>query len=125
MSLGDTATKSVLVVEDNDVEREGLAFVLRSHGFQVAAVANGEEALAHLRGQKPDLIVLSLFLSVCNGWEFLRDHKGEWWPTPVLILLPSTIAPTTELAASFGAKDALGKPINTAELLRKVAQYCG
>jgi len=60
-------SKTVLVVEDNSIQREGLASVLRNEGYRVLAAADGEEALKYLRGDPtPDLLLLDMMNSPCT-----------------------------------------------------------
>ena len=66
------AHRTLLVVDDNDVAREGLAGVLRRAGYRVLPAANGEEALQLLRaGPPPDLILLDMLMPFLDGWHFL------------------------------------------------------
>jgi CheY-like chemotaxis protein len=66
--------KTVLVVEGNEVMREGLAAVLRRQGYHVEAVADGRQALNHLRGHPaPDLVLLDMLMPVLDGWALLKE----------------------------------------------------
>lgn len=127
MPTPNRPAKSILVVESNEVEREGVAALLRRQGHRVALAGDGEEALAYLRQQaaKPDLILLSMFLPRCDGWQFLHDHAAVWQPAPVVLVVAGLDGTTAEWAQSFGAKDVIHKPIVTADLLKKVEQHAG
>jgi CheY-like chemotaxis protein len=63
----------LLIVEDNDVTREGLATLLRREGFTVELAAHGRQALDYLNtGARPDVILLDMLLPVLDGWHFLE-----------------------------------------------------
>src|SRR5437868_13909160 len=74
--------KTLLVVEDDDVTREGLAIALRQAGYAVVPAANGLEALNALRaGPRPEAILLDMLLPVLDGWHFLK-RLGVEGPQP-------------------------------------------
>jgi putative two-component system response regulator len=114
--------KSLLVVEDNDVTREGLAVVLRRAGYQVALAGDGEEALDYLRGEPlPDLILLDMLMSGVDGWEFLQRRKRDpaLAALPVIIMTALGVA-SDEWATSLGATGWLHKPVEADDLLAAV-----
>ena len=70
--------KKILVVEDNSIQREGLASVLRNEGYRVLAAADGEEALKYLRGDPtPDLLLLDMMMPQPDGWQFLGQLRRD------------------------------------------------
>jgi CheY-like chemotaxis protein len=109
----------VLVVEDEPLVREDLAQVLRGAGYDVDVAGNGVAALACMRRQLPDAIVLDLRMPLMNGIEFraeqLRDHRLASVP----IILVSGDA-DQQTAQSLGAFALLNKPIRISELLSAV-----
>lgn len=119
MALDTTAPWQLLLVEDNDVEREGLITLLRRAGYRVTAVRTVSEALASFRAHRPDLVLLDMLLPDGDGWSVLSVIRG----TPVLVITGLGIAPT-EWTRSLGALDVIPKPIETDELLQKVRRYC-
>jgi CheY-like chemotaxis protein len=127
MSADTPGSGTLLIVEDNEVVREGLAVVLRRAGYAVALAANGQEALAALRGGvRPDLILLDMLLPAVDGWRFLEQRRQE----PALAAIPVVImtglgVAGPEWAASLGAAGLLRKPVATEELLREVRRCQG
>jgi CheY-like chemotaxis protein len=122
-----TATKALLIVEDNDVEREGLATILRHHGYSTREAISSGQALELVRAARPALILLDMLLSGAgdDGWKLLdklRRHS-EWQAIPVLIVTGMSIA-CHEWAVALGAQAVVLKPINTDELLQRIEQYC-
>ena len=84
----DMATKRVLVVEDDDALRDLVSMVLESEGFQVKAARHGREALRHLEGWIPDVILLDLMMPVMDGWSFCaeRMHRPELARVPIVVM---------------------------------------
>jgi CheY-like chemotaxis protein len=119
------AHRTILVVEDNDVSREGLAVVLRRAGYRVVPAANGEEALRLLRdGPPPDLILLDMLMPVLDGWHFLNRLR-EGGPHPPVIVGTGTGVLSREWASDHGCAGFLRKPIKTEELLDEVRRCLG
>jgi CheY-like chemotaxis protein len=127
MSADAPGSGTLLIVEDNEVVREGLAVVLRRAGYAVVPAANGHQALAALRaGVRPDLILLDMLLPAVDGWHFLDRRRRE----PALAALPVVImtglgVAGPEWADSLGAAGLLRKPVETEALLRGVRRCQG
>ena len=79
---------AILVVEDDQDTREGLAEVLAVAGYLVRTAANGKIALEQARENRPDLIVLDLAMPVMNGWQFLEVQRRD----PRLAAIPVIVA---------------------------------
>ena len=80
---GRTA-KTVLVVEDNELNLKLFCDLLRAHGYQAEAVRDGREALAHARAIRPDLIVMDIQLPHVSGLELIEQAKAD----PTLAHIP-------------------------------------
>jgi CheY-like chemotaxis protein len=118
--------KRILVVEDNDVSREGTVVVLRGAGYTVDAASNGREALLRMKaGVLPDLILLDMMMPEQDGWDFLRERRGDpaFAAVPVVITTGLGIA-GLDWALALGAAGLIRKPIETDELLKEVARRC-
>jgi CheY-like chemotaxis protein len=113
--------KRIVVVEDNDVTREGLAAVLRQHGFEAAVACNGQEALDLLQaGPRPHLILLDMLMPVLDGWDFLKRVRKQGPHPSVPIIVATAIIPSREWVNSLGCQGVLHKPIETGQLLDEV-----
>lgn len=123
----ELATKSLLIVEDNEVTREGLATILSRQGYSIRGVATGTEAMEAVRAEKPDLILLDMLLSGSgdDGWSVLEKlrRNPEWRSIPVVITTGIRIA-SEAWAVSLGAQAVVQKPIDTDELLQKIVLFC-
>jgi CheY-like chemotaxis protein len=119
------SARLILVVEDNDVVREGFAVILRQEGHEVALAANGQQALDPLRrGPRPDLILLDMLMPVVDGWQFLQRFRPEGPEQPPVLVITSTIL-TREWARDHGCEGFLRKPVETEALLEEVRRCLG
>src|SRR5260370_16459728 len=117
--------KSILVVEDDAATRDAVALVLEDEGYSVTGVANGQEALLHLRQTAPpNLILLDLMMPVMNGWEFRKQQTQDPALKSIPVLVISADRAVPQNAAALGAKDYLLKPIDLDKLLEAVQDCC-
>ena len=113
-------SRDVLLVEDDDDFREGLADILRSEGYSVRCAANGLEALEYLRTAEhnPKVILLDLMMPVMNGWDFRQHMLAESTLRDIPVILLSGAQDLN--AKTLHAAGALNKPIELAHLLRMI-----
>jgi CheY-like chemotaxis protein len=118
--------KAVLIVEDNEVERLGLAALLRREGYAVSTAADVPAAMALLhQGAAPCLILLDMLLPGLDGWDFLtmRQRDAALAAVPVVILTGLGVA-SPEWAHSLGAAACFRKPLPVPALLDEVRRLC-
>ena len=119
------AAETILVVEDDDATREGFGIVLKQHGYLVALTRTGQDALEYLQTHDPpDLISLDMFMPGMNGWYFLKLRSRCWHSVPVLVTTALKIG-SDEWAVSLGARGLLEKPVDPANLLKRVRSCLG
>lgn len=106
------------MVDDEPQIRRALSRTLEANGFDVRAVATGEEALASLRW-RPDVILLDLMLPDLDGLEVARRIR-EQATMPILVLSARGEEPQKVLALDQGADDYITKPFGTEELLARI-----
>jgi CheY-like chemotaxis protein len=120
------ASGTILIVEDNSIQREGLAMALRQRGFSVLHAADGQEAIALLERSKPDLVLLDMLIpnEEGDGWWFLKRRRQ--FPhiacIPVVITTAMSVA-SKEWAQSLGADGLIRKPIAIEPLVATI-QHC-
>ena len=117
-----SACQVVLVVEDDESIRDSLVEYLQSSGYEVAAVADGHEAVdALLAGLEPDLVVLDLVMPKMDGWAVLKWLKADEHHAdrPVLVM-SATVTEQPKDASAW-----LPKPLKLDEFNRTVAWLCG
>ncbi len=106
----------VLVIDDDPGVREYLEALMSRQGYEVAAVAGGEEALERLAEIRPDLVTLDVVLEGMDGIETLRRLKKRLPEVPVIMLSGHGQARTIVEAMRLGASDFLRKPFEVEEL---------
>jgi CheY-like chemotaxis protein len=120
-SAAASGCNRIVVVEDNDVTREGLAAILRQHGFEAVVASNGQEALDLLQaGPRPDLILLDMLMPVLDGWDFLKRVQQQGPQPPVPIIIATAIIQSREWVTNLGCQGLLYKPFETGQLLDEV-----
>jgi CheY-like chemotaxis protein len=115
----------LLIVEDDDLERDVLGRILEAEGYAVRRTPNGFDALVQLQAPPPPLsIVLDLNVPVLGGRQFLRHRRRDpdLAVVPVLALLADTMAGPE--AVALGAATFVAKPVDPAALLAAVRRLC-
>jgi DNA-binding response OmpR family regulator len=111
--------RAILVVEDEQAIAEAVRARLASEGYEVQVVHDGPQAIAAVRGHRPDLVVLDLMLPGMDGLEVCREiQKDEW--IPVLMLTARTDEADKVAGFAVGADDYLTKPFSLRELAARV-----
>ena len=110
----------MLIVEDDDVIADGMARHLEAAGFDAVAVERGEQGLARLRYERPDVCVLDLMLPGRDGWELIETVRGEGIGTPIVVVSARGTEHDRVHALEIGADDYLVKPFSMKELVARV-----
>jgi DNA-binding response OmpR family regulator len=110
----------ILLVEDDDLLAAGIRDTLERALYAVEWVPDGAQALAALKSNTFDLVVLDLGLPKVDGVEVLRQLRGEGGTVPVIVLSARDTAPDRVLGLDAGADDYLVKPFDVDELLARV-----
>jgi two-component system cell cycle response regulator DivK len=114
--------KKLLLVEDNEMNRDMLSRRLERRGYQVLIAVDGEQGIAAAKEHKPDLILMDMSLPVLDGWESTRQLKQqpETQGIPVLALTAHAMAGERDKAIAAGCDDYDTKPVDFARLLTKI-----
>src|SRR5262249_28342202 len=112
----------ILIVDDNEVNRDILDARLSTHGYELLQAADGEEALAVARAQLPDLILLDVMMPKLDGFEVCRRLKGDSSLPFMPIILVTAKADSSDVVAGLdaGADEYLTKPIDQQALVARV-----
>ncbi|OLD99716.1 MAG: hypothetical protein AUG91_06195 [Actinobacteria bacterium 13_1_20CM_4_69_9] len=97
----------VLIVEDDRVIAEGMARHLSSAGFDPVVVGRGEQGLARLRFERPDVVVLDLMLPERDGWSVIEEARSEGIATPIVVVSARGTEHDRVHALEIGADDYL------------------
>ncbi|WP_088890195.1 response regulator [Leptolyngbya ohadii] len=117
----------ILVVDDFLDNLWLLKIVLETEGYQVSTARDGELALSLIQASPPDLVLLDVLMPGISGYEVTRQIRqcSTLKYLPVILFTGCTDKRDREEALESGANDFISKPIDVAELLRKVRILCG
>src|SRR4029077_15236125 len=112
----------ILLVEDNEMNRDMLSRRLERRGYTVVLALDGEQGVSLARSEKPDLILMDMSLPVMDGWEATRQLKStpETKGIPIIALTAHAMASDEQKAREAGCDDFDTKPIELARLLDKI-----
>lgn len=113
---------TILVVEDNEMNREMLSRRLERKGYKVLIATDGEASITIARSNIPDLILMDMSLPVVDGWEATRRMKADndLKHIPVIALTAHAMASDRDKAMEAGCDDYDTKPIDLVRLLGKI-----
>jgi CheY-like chemotaxis protein len=124
MTAAPEVRKSVLVIERNEIERAGLAVVLRRQGYGVLVAADAQGALDRLRAGPVGLILLDAAQPDDGAREFLRHRDRDPALAAIPVVLTSNTGGGRAWAEGHGCAGVLHKPFNSGELLAEVRRLC-
>jgi two-component system, cell cycle response regulator DivK len=112
----------ILLVEDNEMNRDMLSRRLTRNGFEIVMAVNGQEGLDLASSENPDLILLDMSLPVMDGWEAARRLKADAATAkiPVIALTAHAMVQDKEKALAAGCDDFDTKPVELPRLLEKI-----
>lgn len=115
----------ILVVEDNQDNREMVVKVLKFNGYEAVEAVDGEEAIEKARTQDPDLILLDIYLPKIDGYEVTRRLKGDTSlkNIPIIALTAHAMKGNMEEALAAGCDGYIPKPIDVRELPRQIQHF--
>jgi two-component system cell cycle response regulator DivK len=115
----------ILLVEDNEMNRDMLSRRLVRNGFEVVIAVDGQQGLAMATSESPDVILMDMSLPVMDGWEATRRVKAD--PTtksiPVIALTANALVEDRERAMAAGCDDFDTKPVELPRLLEKIRTH--
>jgi CheY-like chemotaxis protein len=114
--------KKILLVEDDEMNRDMLSRRLIKRGYDVAIAVDGEQGVAMARSGKPDLILMDMSLPGIDGWTATRQLKedSETSAIPIIVLTAHAMAGDRENAFEAGCDDFDTKPVELSRLLEKM-----
>jgi two-component system, cell cycle response regulator DivK len=113
----------ILLVEDNEMNRDMLSRRLQRRGYEVVTAVDGETGLALTRSDAPALVLMDMSLPGIDGWEATRQLKTDpaTRAIPVIALTAHAMAGDREQALAAGCDGYIAKPINTRTLAAELA----
>ena len=112
----------ILLVEDNEMNRDMLSRRLTKRGYEVVIAVDGAEGVAKARSERPDLILMDMSLPVLHGWDATRELRKdpETQSIPVIALTAHAMSGDREKALEAGCNDFDTKPFELPRLLEKM-----
>jgi CheY-like chemotaxis protein len=112
----------ILLVEDNEMNRDMLSRRLARKGYEVSIAVDGKQGVEMAQQETPDLILMDMSLPVLDGWEATRQLKGAdaTRAIPVIALTAHAMSGDRERALEAGCDDYDTKPIELTRLLEKI-----
>jgi len=122
--VADGRAKTVLIVDDELGIVEVLEFILGDAGFRVISALNGEEALARIKQDIPDLIVLDLMMPIMGGAEVLKAMRRDPKYSAIPVILTSALSEDTVREQCDGAYTLfMRKPFKSQQILDAIARF--
>jgi two-component system, cell cycle response regulator DivK len=117
----------ILIVEDNEMNRDMLSRRLSRRGYTVVTAVDGEQGLAAAQSENPDLILMDMSLPVIDGWEATRRLKSDnlTRAIPVIGLTAHAMTGDRDKAIAAGCDDYDTKPVELPRLLEKIEGLIG
>jgi len=117
----------ILLVEDNEMNRDMLSRRLIKKGYEVVMALDGEQALEMAQAEAPDLILMDISLPGLDGWEATRRLKArpETQAIPIIALTAHAMAGDKEKCLEAGCDDYDTKPVEFPRLLGKIQGFLG
>jgi two-component system cell cycle response regulator DivK len=119
--------KCILVVEDQEDNRRILRDLLGNAGYQLIEAESGEDALAAVMKQRPDLILMDIQLPIMDGYEATRQIRAnpDMKAVPIIAVTSYALAGDEAKAEAAGCNTYVSKPFSPRVLLAKVREYLG
>jgi signal transduction histidine kinase/DNA-binding NarL/FixJ family response regulator len=115
--------RTLLVVDDQPIQRQLLASLLLPLGFAIREAASGREALEIVQRERPDAVLLDINMDDLNGWETAQLMRAEAGPAlPIIFVSADPFENRPELLAAVGAQGFVSKPVIESELLDLLAR---
>jgi|TARA_B100000614_G_scaffold237640_1_gene235980 two-component system cell cycle response regulator DivK len=112
----------ILIVEDNEMNRDMLSRRLTRKGYEIEMAVDGQEGLDKMRSWSPDVVLMDMGLPVLDGWEATSQAKAdaELSSIPIIALTAHAMEADRQKALAAGADDFDTKPVNLSGLLEKI-----
>lgn len=117
----------ILVVEDNEMNRDMLSRRLERRGYEVVTAVDGGEGVARAKSDQPDVILMDISLPVMDGYQATQQIKAapETHDIPIIALTAHATAADREKALGAGCDDYDTKPVELPRLLDKIQEWVG
>lgn len=120
-------SKKILIADDEQNIVISVEFLLKREGFAVSVAGDGEEALAKVRSERPDLVILDVMMPKKNGFDVCQEIRNDPDLKDTRVLMLTAKGRDTEMAKglALGADNYMTKPFSTRELVAAVKKLLG
>ncbi len=117
----------ILLVEDNEMNRDMLSRRLKRRGYEVLIAVDGAKGVEMVSSETPDLVLMDMSLPVMDGWEATKNIKADpaTQSIPVIALTAHAMSGDRQKALEAGCDDYDTKPIELSRLLSKIQSFLG
>jgi CheY-like chemotaxis protein len=114
---------TILLVEDNEMNRDMLSRRLHRRNFNVITATNGADAVSTALSAEPDLVLMDMELPIKDGWTASREVKAQKPGLPIIALTAHALAGDKEKALQAGCDDYATKPVDFKALTQLINKY--
>mgnify|MGYP001174833588 FL=1 len=113
---------NILIVEDNELNRDMLSRRLERRGYDITIAVDGQEGLEKMKEIMPDIVLMDMGLPIIDGWEATRQAKADenLKSIPIIALTAHALEEDKKKALDAGADDFDTKPVEIKRLLEKI-----
>lgn len=108
---------SILIVEDNELNRDVLCRRLRRRGFATCIATDGQDAIDQAQSQSPDLVLMDMNLPIKDGWTATAELRAKGFSQPIVALTAHATPEDRDRCLEAGCNDFATKPIDLPQLL--------
>ncbi len=113
----------ILLVEDNEMNRDVLGRLLARRGYRVVVAEDGEAAVRMALGEDPDLVLMDISLPIVDGYEATRRIRAAGSSVPIIALTAHALTSDRDRALAAGCTDYEAKPVELQRLLQKIQNH--
>ena len=117
-------SRSILIIDDEKAIQESLKGALTDEGYRVNTASSGPEAIEILRSDKPDIILLDIWMSEMDGLETLKLIKNDFPGQSVIMMSGHGTIETAVKSTKLGAFDFIEKPLSLEKLFSRSCRKC-
>jgi CheY-like chemotaxis protein len=112
----------LLLVEDNEANRDMLSRRLRRHGYEVVCAVDGPDGISKAANSRPDIILMDIAMGEMDGWEAIRiiRSSAQASDVPIIVLTAHALATDRSRSVEMGCADFETKPVDLPRLLGKI-----
>jgi CheY-like chemotaxis protein len=115
----------ILLVEDNELNRDSLSRLLQRHGLDVIFAVDGEEGVRVALAERPDLVLMDIGLPLMDGFDATQALRAQGGAMPIIALTAHALQSDQARALSVGCNDFEAKPVEFQRLLGKIKKLLG